>query len=84
MANAAKYSSAFPVIVLSALQRNYDPGKWGISETALFRLWSVERILIDIGEADGFKAVCSVSQLVLLVLLGRGEGLGPYTFLFLS
>ena len=39
LANALKYSSAFPVIVLSALQRNYDPGKWGISEAALFRLW---------------------------------------------
>jgi len=39
LANALKYSSAFPVVLLSALQRDYDPSKYGISETALFRLW---------------------------------------------
>lgn len=39
LANALKYSSAFPVIVLSALQRGYDPSKIGMSETGLFRLW---------------------------------------------
>ena len=39
LANAAKYSSAFPVIVLSALQRNYYPDKFGMSEAGLFRLW---------------------------------------------
>ncbi|KAL8713543.1 MAG: hypothetical protein Q9220_002405 [cf. Caloplaca sp. 1 TL-2023] len=39
LANAAKYSSAFPVIVLSALQRGYDSNKIGLSQTGLFRLW---------------------------------------------
>ena len=39
LANALKYSSAFPVIILSALQRGYDPSKIGMSETGLFRLW---------------------------------------------
>ncbi|MCJ1309937.1 protein-ER retention protein [Agyrium rufum] len=39
LANAFKYSSAFPVIILSALQRGYDPSKIGMSETGLFRLW---------------------------------------------
>ena len=39
LANALKYSSAFPVIILSALQRGYEPDKFGISEAALFRLW---------------------------------------------
>jgi hypothetical protein len=39
LANALKYSSAFPVVVLSALQRGYDPNKIGMSETGLFRLW---------------------------------------------
>lgn len=39
LANALKYSSAFPVIILSALQRGYDPRKIGMSEAGLFRLW---------------------------------------------
>ncbi|MCJ1288915.1 protein-ER retention protein [Xylographa carneopallida] len=39
LANALKYSSAFPVIFLSALQRGYDPNKIGMSEAGLFRLW---------------------------------------------
>lgn len=39
LANALKYSSAFPVIILSALQRGMDPGKVGMSEAGLFRLW---------------------------------------------
>lgn len=39
LANALKYSSAFPVIILSALQRGYDPSKIGMSEAGLFRLW---------------------------------------------
>ena len=39
LANAFKYASAFPVVILSALQRGYDPNKMGISETGLFRLW---------------------------------------------
>jgi len=39
LANALKYASAFPVVILSALQRGYDPTKFGMSEAGLFRLW---------------------------------------------
>jgi len=39
LGNALKYSSAFPVIILSALQRGYDPAKINMSEAGLFRLW---------------------------------------------
>jgi len=39
LANALKYATAFPVIILSAMQRGYDGSKVGMSETALFRLW---------------------------------------------
>ena len=39
LGNALKYASAFPVIILSALQRGYDPKKIHLSEAGLFRLW---------------------------------------------
>ncbi|KAI9739559.1 MAG: protein-ER retention protein [Cirrosporium novae-zelandiae] len=39
LANACKYLSAFPVIILSAMQRGYDPTQIGMSEAGLFRLW---------------------------------------------
>ena len=39
LANALKYSSAFPVIILSALQRGYDPNRIGLSQTGLYRAW---------------------------------------------
>ncbi|KAK5213831.1 protein-ER retention protein [Exophiala xenobiotica] len=39
LANALKYSSAFPVIFLSALQRGYDPKTFHMTEAGLFRLW---------------------------------------------
>lgn len=39
LANALKYSTAFPVIVLSAMQRSPEPSKFGMSEATLFRLW---------------------------------------------
>jgi len=41
LANAAKYASAFPVIILSALQRNLslDHEDIGVTETTLYRLW---------------------------------------------
>ena len=39
LANALKYSTAFPVIILSALQRGTDPNELGMSEAELFRLW---------------------------------------------
>jgi EXS family len=41
LANALKYASAFPVIILSALQRNLslDHEDIGVTETTLYRLW---------------------------------------------
>ena len=40
LANALKYFSAFPVIVLSSLQRGAsDPSKMGLTETSLSGLW---------------------------------------------
>lgn len=40
LANAIKYASAFPVIILSALQRSYDPKyPHELNRTGLFRLW---------------------------------------------
>ena len=43
LANALKYSSAFPVIIFSALQRNLgvDNDSIGITQTALYRCWLV-------------------------------------------
>ena len=52
LANALKYSSAFPVIILSALQRGYDPAKIHMSEAGLFRLWWEPLLLI----CHGFRA----------------------------
>lgn len=55
LANALKYASAFPVIILSALQRGYDPNKIGMSEAGLFRLWSVRPCSILLfGEMDAY------------------------------
>lgn len=45
LANALKYSTAFPVILFSALQRLPDPTQYGLSETRLFRLWLLSVIL---------------------------------------
>jgi hypothetical protein len=41
LANALKYSTAFPVIIFSALQRNLsvDHENIGVTETTLYRLW---------------------------------------------
>ncbi|KZF26823.1 EXS-domain-containing protein [Xylona heveae TC161] len=41
LANALKYSSAFPVIILSAMQRNFNQHgtTYGMTEAGLFRLW---------------------------------------------
>ncbi|KAK2750195.1 protein-ER retention protein, partial [Myotisia sp. PD_48] len=39
LANALKYSSAFPVIILTALQRSYDPTQMGMSVEGLHKLW---------------------------------------------
>lgn len=45
LANAAKYSTAFPVIILSALQRSPDPSSFGVSEATLYRMWLVAVIV---------------------------------------
>jgi hypothetical protein len=39
LANALKYATAFPVIILSAMQRNYHPGKYSLSEAGLYHVW---------------------------------------------
>lgn len=40
LANALKYASAFPVIVLSSLQRGAsDPNDIGLTETSLYGVW---------------------------------------------
>jgi EXS family len=41
LANALKYSTAFPVIILSAIQRSHDPSTSSISDVTLFRIWYV-------------------------------------------
>lgn len=41
LANALKYSTAFPVIILSAMQRGHDWSSIGMTEAGLFRLWYV-------------------------------------------
>jgi hypothetical protein len=52
LANALKYTSAFPVIILSALQRGYDPSNLGLSEAGLFRLWYTPN------NFQGFELIC--------------------------
>lgn len=82
LANALKYSSAFPVIILSALQRGYDPNKIGMSETGLFRLWyEIVHIVLEKFTDTSSQAVLHLPQLFLLILLGRGQGLGPHALL---
>ncbi len=43
LANALKYASAFPVIILSALQRSlsFDEASVGLSASAVYRLWLI-------------------------------------------
>jgi hypothetical protein len=42
LANALKYASAFPVIILIALQQGYNPENTSVmSQAGLHRLWSV-------------------------------------------
>ena len=76
LANALKYSSAFPVIILSALQRGTNPNDFGMSEAGLFRLWYVR-----LNESrDPFliflQAIFCICEFVLLLLLGCCQGLG--------
>ena len=39
LANAIKYLSALPVIILSAMQRGHESARYSLGETGLFRLW---------------------------------------------
>jgi len=52
LANALKYSTAFPVIILSALQRGTNPNDFGMSEAGLFRLWYSGFCMSVYGVAD--------------------------------
>src|SRR5271155_2175740 len=70
--NALKYASAFPVILLSAMQRTYIspvedkyPDKVWFGESMLFRLWysTSKRLLTQ-------DPVCC-NQLVVFILVGR-------------
>lgn len=86
LANALKYSSAFPVIILSALQRGYDPNKIGMSEKGLFRLWYPSPFLQYHPNPPTHQipqvALCFY-KFLLLLLLGRSQRLGPNSFLLL-
>jgi hypothetical protein len=39
LANALKYASAFPVIIMSAIQRSHDGKNSGGADVTVFRLW---------------------------------------------
>lgn len=80
LGNALKYASAFPVIILSALQRGYDPGKMHMSETGLFRLW-YEHSHTFPARSDHSQGLLCVFEFVLLILLGCRQRLGPESFL---
>ena len=81
--NALKYSSAFPVIILSALQRGYNPAKIHMTQTGLFHLWYLHpHFNIDEMELTRYQASLRVYQFVFFVLLGCGQGLGPFTLFF--
>ncbi|KAL1994604.1 hypothetical protein VTN49DRAFT_2074 [Thermomyces lanuginosus] len=41
LANAAKYASAFPVIIFAALQQNHDPATSSLSLATISRLWTL-------------------------------------------
>lgn len=85
LANALKYASAFPVITLSALQRGYDPAKMGMSEAGLFRLWyATLPTPILVVTNPGLQALLCLRKLVLFILLGRRQGLGPQHLLQLK
>lgn len=82
LANALKYASAFPVIVLSALQRGYDPTTFHMTEAGLFRLWYGLFAWVSDNDADMHVQVTfRFCQLILFVLLGRGQRLGSVTVL---
>jgi EXS family len=78
--NALKYSTAFPVIILSALQRGYDPAKIHMSEAGLFRLWYEYPSVLPM-HSDRSQVVLRISEFFLFVLLGRLQRLGSQPFL---
>ena len=84
LANALKYSSAFPVIILSALQRGYDPQKIGTSEAGLFRLWypHITGVFLVICLLK-LQALRCFSKFVLLILLGHRQRLGSHALFLL-
>lgn len=73
LANALKYSTAFPVIILSAMQRSPEPSKYGMSEATLFRLW-LAAVFIN----SGYSFWWDVSRdWDLTLLLGKKERENP-------
>ena len=72
LANALKYSSAFPVIILSAMQRGTNPNDFGMSEAGLFRLWYLlPSVRHDSRLIAEYQAIFRLPQLILFFLLGR-------------
>lgn len=72
LANALKYASALPVILLSALQRGYDASNMGMSEAGLFRLWCATFSSSHAQLTNrALQALLRLPQFFLLVLLGR-------------
>ncbi|WEW60062.1 protein-ER retention protein [Emydomyces testavorans] len=45
LANALKYATAFPVIILTALQRSYNPSRLRMSEASLHNLWILSSLI---------------------------------------
>jgi hypothetical protein len=72
LANALKYSTAFPVIILSALQRSPDPSSFGLSETSLFRLW-----LVAVMVNSGYSFYWDIARDWDLTLLSSRERNNP-------
>jgi len=68
LANALKYSTAFPVIILSALQRSPDPSRFGVSEATLFRMW-----LVAVVVNSGYSFYWDVARDWDLTLLASGR-----------
>ena len=85
LANAMKYASAFPVIILTALQQNYARDQpHVISEASLYKLWYVvflARVSLDTTLTTRFQGSMRVHKLHIHVLLGRRQRLGPHPLL---
>ena len=88
LANALKYSTAFPVIILTAMQRSYDPAKMGMSQSSLYRLWYIPRLTpkapslsllygLTIRANPPSQDTQRPPKFLLLLLLGHRQRLGP-------